>query len=202
MMGISRIRRAIWRFRVQEAASVSVEVVLMAPIMVWAFLSTLQFFDAYRAELISTKGALTIADMFSRETGYIDDTYMDGTLSLLKYLTLAESSPDMRVTLFYYTKTGKKYNAAWSEVRGSVEILETADFPTMKDRLPVLSDGERAILVETWTDYQPKYGDGIGYMRGTGLDPIRFSTSVVISPRFATTVCWNNTPSDVSQEKC
>ena len=93
MIGLDRIKRRIIRFKLEETGTAIVEMVLMTPIMVYGFLITLQFFDAYRAELISSKAALTIADMYSRETGYIDPTYLNGTRSLLKYLTLAENDP-------------------------------------------------------------------------------------------------------------
>jgi len=197
-----RLKLKVWRFRLEEAATVSVEMVLMTPILVWGFLSTLQFFDAYRAELISTKAALTIADMYSRETGYIDATYLNGTRDLLQYLTLAENNPDYRVTLFYWRDDQDKYWVRWSRNRGSRTNLNHDQLNAMASKLPVLSDGERALLIETWTDYQPKYGNGIGYMMGSGLEPIEFSTHVVISPRFAPTVCWNNTPDDPTTERC
>lgn len=89
----------------------------------------------------------------------------------------------------------------WSKVRRSYPVLKTKDLTKYTSSIPLLTKGERVIMVETWTDYQPKYGDGIDYVRGTGLDPIEFSTRVFISPRFATTVCWNNT-ADVTKQKC
>jgi hypothetical protein len=200
-MMFDRLMRRVWKFRAEEAATVSVEVVLMAPIMVWGFLSTLQFFDAYRAELISTKAALTIADMYSRETGNVNAAFLDGTQDLPQYLTLAENSPSFRVTVLRWNEPQKKHIRVWSKVRGSYPVLNTKDLTKYTSSIPLLTNGERVIMVETWTNYQPKYGDGIDYMRGTGLDPIEFSTQVFISPRFATTVCWNST-TDVTKQKC
>lgn len=202
MKGIDRLMQRVWRFRAEDAATVTVEFVLMAPIMVWGFLSTLQFFDAYRAELISTKAALTIADMYSRETGLVNSKYLRGTRDLLKYLTLAETSPDYRVTVFFWREDQDKYRVSWSRNRGSHINHTTTTLNEISSNLPILSDQERAILVETWTDYTPKYGGGIGYMVGTGLDPVEFSTRVVISPRFATSVCFNNYPDDLTKLKC
>lgn len=205
MIGLDRFKRQWLRFKLEETGTAMVEMMLMTPIMVWGFVITLQFFDAYRAELISTKAGLTIADMYSLETGYIDANYLNGTRSLLKFLTLAENNPDFRVTSFYWVEATKEYKTVWSRNRGSRTNLQDNDINAMFARLPKLSDGERAILLETWTDYQPKYGDGIGIMLGTGLEPLEFSSFVVISPRFAPAVCWNNdsaTPPDPTQEKC
>lgn len=202
MIKIHPLMRRVWRFRADEAATVTVEFMMMLPIIVWAFVSTVQFFDAYRAEMLSNKAALTVADMYSRETGYIDGNYLNGTRDLLRYLTLAEDNPDYRVTLFYWREDRNQYWVRWSRNRGS-QVNHTHDsLNAMSSQLPILADEERAILVETWTDYTPQYGNGMGYMVGTGLDPIEFKTFVVISPRFATTICWNNTPDDPSKERC
>lgn len=202
MMGLDRIMSRVWRFRAEETAAVTVEFIMMVPIMVWGFMSTLQFFDAYRAELISSKAALTIADIYSRETGYIDGNYLNGTRSLLRHLTLAENNPDYRVTLFYWRENRDQYWVRWSRNRGDQISLNHDALNLMAGKLPILSDGERAILIETWTDYTPKYGGGIGYMIGSGLAPLQFKTHVVISPRFSPTICWNNTPDDPSRERC
>ena len=184
MIGLDRIKRRIIRFKLEETGTAIVEMV------------------AYRAELISSKAALTIADMYSRETGYIDPTYLNGTRSLLKYLTLAENDPDYRVTVFFWDDADSEYKVVWSRNRGGRQNFNHARLNTVAGRLPTLSDGERAILVETWTSYQPKYGDGIGIMMGTGLEPLEFNTFVAISPRFAPTVCWNRYPDDPTKEKC
>lgn len=202
MMVMDRIMRRVWRFRAEDSANVTVEFLMLVPILVWGFVSTLQFFDAYRAEMISNKAALTIADMYSRETGYIDGTYLNGTRDLLKYLTLAEDSPDYRVTLFYWRENRSKYWVRWSRNRGSQVNLTHDTLNDMASQLPLLEDGERAILLETWTDYTPQYGNGLGYMVGTGLDPIEFKTHIVTSPRFSTTICWNNVPDDPTQARC
>ena len=102
---------------------------------------------------------------------------------------------------FYPAEPQKKQIRVWSKVRGSYPVLKTKDLTKYTSSIPLLTNGERVIMVETWTDYQPKYGDGIDYVRGTGLDPIEFSTRVFISLRFATTVCWNST-TDVTKQKC
>ncbi|MCO4843143.1 MAG: hypothetical protein KC439_09610 [Yoonia sp.] len=203
MMGFDRLKRKWLRFMHEETATVSVEFVMMAPLMAWAFVTTLQFFDAYRAELISTKAAVTIADMYSREDGLINAEYLNGTRDLLKFLTLAEASPDYRVTVFFWRETQKDYRIAWGKNRGSRLNMSNTQLNEKAGRLPKLSDGERAILIETWTDYTPKYGNRVAlFLPGTSLEPLEFSTFIVTSPRFAPSLCWNNTPDDPSGLRC
>ena len=199
---MSLIRSMLARFCRAESGSVAVETMLMTPIIVWFFVAPLQYFEAYRAELMSNRAALTIADMYSRETGYINPNYLNGTQKLLRELTIVDDRPDFRVTLFFWNETQKKYKVRWSRRRGSQGVLRTVDLATMKHRLPILSHQERAILFETWTDYTPKFGNGFGVMESTGLKSQEFRTFVVISPRFAPTVCWNAFPDDPSKERC
>jgi hypothetical protein len=157
MIGLDRITRRIWRFRMEETATVTIEMILMTPIMVWGFVATLQFFDAYRTEMISNKAALTIADMYSRaEHDPINSTYLNGTRSLLRYLTLAEEDPDFRVTLFHWQESKNRYRVSWSRNRGERNSHNTTTINELADRLPIMVDAERALLIETWTDYTPR----------------------------------------------
>lgn len=203
MMGFDRLKRRWLRFQLEETGTAIVEMVLMTPIMVWGFVITLQFFDAYRAELVSTKAALTVADLYSRETGYIDPSYLRGTRDLLKYLNLSKENPDFRITVFYWDQDDTKYKVAWSRNRGSKTNLNNAGLNNFSSQLPLLSNGEKAILVETWTTYKAKYGDGIGTMMGTGLQGnLEFAAFVPIRPRFAPTLCWNYDTSSDDNAKC
>ncbi len=197
-------RKLIQRFKRDQTGSVAVETLIMTPLLVWFFIATLQYFDAYRSELISNKAALTIADMYSRETGYVDPAYLNGTQKLLKQLTLTEDDPSFRVTLFLWNDKQKKYKVRWSRRRGAKfpSVLRTVDMAAIADRLPILSHLERALLLETRTDYIPKYGNGFGIMEGTGLTGLEMRTFVVVSPRFGTSVCWNSVPGDPSKERC
>ena len=191
------------RFRRDQAGSMAVETMLMTPILVWFFIATLQYFDGYRSELIANKAALTIADMYSRETGYIDPNYLNGTQKLLRQLTLTEDNPSFRVTSFFWHERQKRYKVRWSRRRGDLGVLRTSDLAAIANRLPILSDQERALLIETKTAFTPKYGNGFGIMEGTGLTKMDFRTFVITSPRFGSKrTCWNATPDDPTRARC
>ncbi len=203
MIPANTLMRALRRWRQEEEGSVAVETLLMVPLLSWAFLSTLVYFDAYRTEAISERAGLTIADMLSRETGFVNNDYMNGTRDLLEFLTLHDSSPELRVTVFYkhtHANGNEHLHRVWSRVRNTTKsTLTTADIRAMEDRLPALGDDERAILVETWTDYDPPYEPVLA----TALNGFEMGTFTVISPRFADSVCWNNDPNeDPAMSRC
>lgn len=50
-------------------------------------------------------------------------------------------------------------------------------------RLPALADGDRAILLQTRTEYDAPFSVGLGPFTSTNLDDVTFQTYIVIRPR-------------------
>lgn len=194
MTFLNSIWSRVGTFRKSDEGSVAIETMLMVPIMAWAMLATLTFFDAYRNEAIAYKAGLTIADMISREADSIDDDYIDGARELLTFLASDDPEPDLRITAFTWNNNQQKYARRWSKERGPRSPLKTSDLASMTGILPEMAHGERAILVETWTDYTPPWD--------VGLSARTMATYNVISPRFVTQICFSNTPDDLSTLKC
>ena len=201
--------RRWWR---REDGSMTLEFLIYAPLMFFTFLGTLAFFDAFRAEAINEKAAMTIADMLSRETGYINDTYITGTYGLLQFLTRGDATPDMRVSVVRYEEKKKganttdqdRYRLVWSEARGSgVHVAMTDnEAKTMLPKLPTLTHDERLIVVETWSDYKTFFNLGFNIAwdttgndasQGKPPDNIALSSLIFVAPRVGLAqTCFNN----------
>lgn len=198
MIGIKRIKQRIGGWRQDERGSVAVETILMVPLLSWAMLATLTYFHAYRSEAISEKASLTIADMFSREADYITPDYIAGARGQLQFLTLVDNAPDLRVSVIQYddeTGGGGDYLLVWSEALGDLTALDNSALGGLSNLLPVMSHNEQLIVVETQTSYVAPYS--------VGLDDFDMKTFTVISPRFVTRLCWNDTPEQgVDTEVC
>ena len=178
----------------EDRGSIAVETMLMVPILAWAWMGTLTFFDAYKHEAVTFKAGLTIADMISREAEAVDDAYIDGAREVLVYLSKEDPQPDLRITSFRWNENQNKYVRVWSKERGPRSPLKTSDLVAMSDILPVMANGERALLIETWTEYVPPWDIGIGARE--------MYTYNVISPRFVPHICFSNTPEVTSTLKC
>ena len=176
-----RIRAALHRLWRQEDGTLTLEFLIFAPIMFWTFLATLAFFDAYRTESINEKAAMTIADVISREPDYVTDTYIDGIYKMLKFLTLHDAKPRMRITVLrFHDKASTTrddgtdhFHLVWSEMRktdgvGSEVALTDADIKKPTAKLPRMTDGERLILVETFMTYNSAYNLGLRTIWGGG----------------------------------
>ena len=179
------------RFREDEDGTAAVELLLVIPMLVWALLSTWVYFDAYRAESISTRAGLTIADVISRESE-VDHNYLESMRSLLRVLTDAEENPELRVTLYRYDSSDETYRVVWSENLGMENANEVtdADLVRLENRLPVLANLNRSLLVETRTAYSAPFSIGLGPFLETNFEDVEFDSFTVISPRFQPSVCY------------
>ncbi len=184
MAKLCPLRTRLRQFRDDTKGTVAIEAVIALPVLFWAFMATFVFFDAYRQNSINIKAAYMVGDMLSRETSAIDDDYMDGMMSLFEYLAGTERQTKLRVTVLQWDEEDDKYYRDWSESRGGVTLLTNNDLENLRDSLPILSDNERAILVETWSGYEPPFSVGLG-----DQDMYNF---VVTSPRFAPLLAWDN----------
>ncbi len=186
------------RFRDDESGAMSIGLVFAVPILVWALLSTYVYFDVFRAELISQKAGMTIADMLSREELPITEDYIDGAAELLTLLTEVDEDPELRVTVFWYDEDNDSYELSWSFNREYGVNLDRVDLNNMADRIPLMADEDRLILVETRTDYQQPISYSIGPFSGADLNDVQFETFTVIKPRFVSQFCYDDQPNSAT----
>lgn len=158
---ISTLKSRLKKFAGDARGSLTVEAVIMFPILFWAMLSMLVFFDAYRQNGLNVKAAFTIGDMLSREVDPINAAYLDGAINLFEELSRSDLDARMRVSVVRYSHAQQRFFRDWSHQRGGVPVLSNADVLAMQNRLPVVPDNERLIIVETWSDYNPPFNVGI-----------------------------------------
>ncbi len=191
---MNQVQQLLQRFKADERGVVSIELLLVTPILVWALLSTFVYFDLFRTESNINRAALTVADMFSREQTPITNDYLDGAQGLLETLTFSDENPDFRLTVYQYWKDDDAYRVLWSEHRGMGPALDDDNMEDLNDanRLPILADKDVSILLETRTEYSAPFSIGLGPFTATDLDDVTFTTFTVIRPRFSPSLCWES----------
>ncbi len=193
---MTSLTAAIARFRSDERASLSVETVIIFPLLAWVYIGMFTYFDSFRAQSQSDKATYTIADMLSREQFYITPLYMDTLWELHGMLTRDNNPTKLRVSVLEWNDTRDRYLTVWSEGRGDPPPLTDTDLwsPGYRDRLPDgLPDGEQVILVEAWTIYEPPFDLGrlISDDLSGSFGAVSFDTFTVIRSRFTSQLCWN-----------
>lgn len=192
---LQRLRRRAAAFRADETGSVTVETIIMIPLLLWAFIAIYVFFDVFRVQAVNVKASYTIGDALSRETGYVTNRYLSGLSGLQGTLLNTNETRDLQVTVYSYNTTRKRYEVRWSRSLGRLPELTTETLNEIDNILPVMPGGEVAILTRSRVDYHPIYDVGIA--------PFVFDEYTVTRPRFAPQLCWNRVENgNVSTSTC
>ncbi len=181
---------ALRRFHTDDEASLSVEAVLVLPILLWGFLATFTFFDVYRAKNLALKGNYAISDVLSRETNMIDMDYLTGAEHLFQFLTQSDTSSWLRVTVVTCTddcaENNRTLEADWSRATDGQPTFSSQDIMEHYEPIiPWIAQGERVIIVETSMQYDPPFSEAL-----TGIGERTFTDIVMTRPRFAPQLCW------------
>jgi hypothetical protein len=191
------------------------EGIMAATFLIWWYIASFQFFDAYRQKNINLKAAYTEADMLSRETGPIpgdpDSTtvnaaYVQGLNTVFDYLTYSNKPTWVRVTSVYWDSSQQKYRVDWTANSSAGHpVMTTPTLQNYANRIPVLPVGDTIILVETFMAYEPMFSLGYTAADGSqhwGGDPTGagqnwlqaqwYTTFITTAPRFASCIPWEN----------
>lgn len=178
-----RLLALFHRFLDDTRGSVSVEFVIMMPLLFWAFMATYVYFDGYRQSAQNLKATYAIGDMISRETEAINDTYIDSMRNVLTLMTSSDETVKLRVTVVRWDQSDNRYYVVWSESRGYSAPRTDADMTDIAARLPVMPDNERVIVIETQSVYEPSFDIGMGDQT--------LENFIFTRPRFVNQVKWS-----------
>ena len=183
--------RGLRRFRRDEVASMSVEAVLVLPLLLWAFLATYTFFDVYRAKNLALKANYAISDLLSRETNPIDMNYLLGTEKIYKYLTQGDDTSWVRVSVVFCNddcaESNRELKTDWSKATDAIATFNAPDvMQHLEPIIPWIASGERVIIVETGEKYEPPFSQNL-----TGVGERDFIDIVMTRPRFGPQLCWD-----------
>ena len=175
---MNTLKRPIVRFAHDTNASIAVEAALIIPLLAAWFVGSFVFFDAFKSRSTALKATATIAEVLSRRTEDVTPIYLDNLHELYETLALTENSSALRVTMIEW-KDGE-HGVIWShssnETANGLQTTQTqqSDFA---QRIPIMSEGEQVILVETFQDYNPAFNVGINHNV--------WENFVITSPRYA-----------------
>lgn len=197
-MGSARIKS----FSQNLSGAVSVEAIIMLPILLWVVAAMAVFLDVFRTKSAMDKAAFTISDALSRETNAITDTYLTNSRTLFEELSsIDENSSSLRVSVISWDINTDAYALDWSQVRGQGFLpLLDADLPYVEQHLPEIAMNETLILVETHYTYEPLYDIG-PIMSGRGneeaawdldMGTSNMQTFVFTRPRYASQLIYSN----------
>lgn len=186
---IQNIRQRLIDFRNGTSGAVTVEAVLMLPLLAWGYVAMFTYFDAFRTKNTAEKAAYTISDAMTRVTEGVDEDYIDGMKTLFDYLTPRNYPTELRVSEIQWVlqdpndaNSPGDYEVRWSYGADGKAVMTNAMLAGLSDQLPNLVAGERLVVVEATSQWKPFFN--------VGLDARDFDYFVPTSPRFSSQVAW------------
>ena len=174
---MSPLNRLYNRLRAEDG-SVSIEAILMFPLLIWAWIAMYTFFEGLRENNINLKASYTIGDLLSRETSTIDMGYLNGMVDVFAWLTRTNQDVGLRVTVVRWNEADERHDLVWSRgLSGQADLTQEGVDAVLTPSIPILADADTAIVVETWAQFEP--------VMEIGLTDTTIYNVVVTPPRFS-----------------
>lgn len=207
--------RPFARYLRDEHASVTVEAVMILPILLWGYFGMFILFDGYRALSANIRASYTISDMLSRETQAINAAYIEGLNDIQDVLTQSRHRTVLRVTSVRYrdldgdgVADDGEHSLEWSySTLGKEPIADGNLYTDIVPHLPPMPDSGTLIVVETWMAFAPFMNITLEQLYQTGaksdrvvFGPFYFEGIVTTRPRFAAQLVWEGTNNNGGEE--
>jgi len=167
------LNRLFSRFYKDEAATVTMEFVIIMPVLILWFIGSIVFFDAFQSRATAQRTAHTIADIISRQNR-VDNAFIDKMLVLQNRMMPREQVGTVQVSSLKLDALGNLV-VIWSYATDGSAALTPADIPAAE--LPIMKIGESVVLVETSVPFTP-IAEWVGLVAQT------WRNHVVTQPRF------------------
>jgi hypothetical protein len=185
---MKRLRNSIRAFARDESGVLLAEALILLPMLIWAAMALLVYWDVFRTINVSQKAAYSVADLLSRQ-GVVNTQFVDGLGNVIAFLSPGVPDTRLRVTSLEYNERDDRYDLLFSRSPENKMTPHTQEsIQTLRPRIPVLGDLESVIIVETSVDYVPFFDTGVlNYT--PGLTNQTFREFVVTRPRNWRRVC-------------
>ncbi len=173
------------RFQRDDTGAITVETILIVPVVMWAFMATFVFYDAFSSRTASQRAAYTVSDAIGRQQlDVLTPEDIEGYNRVYSFLAGSQPRTNLRVSSIIWHPVDDEYQIVWSHATNNGLPLEQHHLtPEVLDRLPVLPARESVYVVETNLDYVPIV-DRLPLM-GRILDRQILREFIVARPRFA-----------------
>lgn len=181
---MSALTTKIMRFLRDEKGTILVDALIILPVLVWGYVGLFAYWDSYRSINTVQKASYTVSDLLSRTqlSGGINDAYLGGMLTTLDTIIDADQTARMRVTSYSWSQVNNRFEVIFSRSpNNAMTALTTNTIASLANRLPIMANGDSAVLVETEVSYTPPMS--------FGLQPTTLKQFIVTRPRFLPKLC-------------
>ncbi len=159
-----RMPAVLRRFAADTRGSISMETVIVMPVLIWALMASFVYWDTFRSKNAQMKATFAVADTLSREMTGINTAYITGMHAVFRYMMQTSEPTWMRVTNVQYRASDDSYRVLWSRSTNTTRApqLTHATLAQMRARLPLMANDDTILVIETWREYEPVFNVGLG----------------------------------------
>ena len=161
-----------------ETGTMTVEFVVVFPLLMLWFVGSFVFFQTYRNYSQAEKASFAIADIMSRQSE-VDSAFLDELKPLFEGMQPKPSVGEWVRFSSISFDVDDGYEIIWSRSVGGGSALVDTD--TMTEFLPAMMDGDTIILTETYVPYKPM-------VDWVGIPELTWANRVVTRPRYVSAV--------------
>lgn len=178
-------KHALRRFARDEAGgSFILETIIMLPLLLWALMAMIVYWDAYRSINRLDKANYALADTLSRQNSPMPVASVAQFDDLVNYMLDDDQIASVRVTSYHWVEDNNRFEVLWSRSVGSARPQwTTATLQNVASQIPMMDAGEYGILTETWVEYEPKLN--VLFMDTVGVGPMTLTKFTPTPARFS-----------------
>lgn len=185
---IERLKHLAGRFFRREDGVMAAEVILTFPVFAFCTIGLYTYWDAFRSLNTAQKASYAISDMITREGRPVNEAYLRGLHDVMQYMVGPELPVQMRFSSITYSGVREQYEIVWSRSpHNEMVTLTTETLQAKVDDIPTLADGDSIVLLETFVDFTPAFGETPAYFMHVGDQ--EFENFIVTRPRFVPRIC-------------
>ena len=161
MKRLSRLFRRLLPhgFARETRGSVTVETLIIFPILAWALVATVVFFDGFRTRNQTQVAAQIVADLLSREPNMFTTAYLEGMNEVFDFIADARVPTRLRISSVMWSSAEQRNTLQWSYGTRGLMALPPETFED-------LQNGAYQTLVARFNA-----SDGTGFSAGANQAP-------------------------------
>jgi hypothetical protein len=188
---------SIRRFLKDDRGGILIEFLFMLPLLIWAWIALVVFWDVFGTINTSQKAAYSISDLISRQEENVSPDFLNGMQDVFDFLMVNNAdNGKIRITSLAYDADDDKYFLIFSvSPENKVAPYTETQLEALKDRIPTMGDTDSVVIVETFVEYTfpfriPFIDAGVVAVDENSPAFVQvYSEFVVTRPRFKSYIC-------------